>query len=55
MQQRASTDFQGEREQISKMVPVDAAIYVKKWTITVSNLLQIDPETQAAIHPPARV
>lgn len=30
MQQRASVDFQGESEQISKIVPIDAAIYVEK-------------------------
>ncbi len=30
MEQRAGTDFQGESEQISKIVPVDAAIYVEK-------------------------
>lgn len=35
-------DFQGKREQIFKIVPVDATIYVEKWTIAVSNLWQID-------------
>lgn len=29
--------------QISKILPLDAAIYVEKWSITVSNLWQIDP------------
>lgn len=45
MQQGAIAAFQSESEQISKIVPVDAAIYVEKWTVTVSNLWQIDPET----------
>lgn len=35
---RASTDFRGESGQISKIVPVDATIYVEKSAITVSNL-----------------
>lgn len=45
MQQGASMTFQSESEQISKIVPVDAAIYVENSTITVSNLWQMDPET----------
>lgn len=45
MQQGASMAFQSDSEQISKIVPVDAAIYVENSTITVSNLWQMDPET----------
>lgn len=30
MKQKAGTDFQGESKKISKIVPVDAAIYVEK-------------------------
>lgn len=42
MQQRPGTDLKGESKQIFKLAPIDASIYVEKWTITVSNLWQID-------------